>query len=150
MGSRNKKNKRKQKNRGRPHKPGHPQPGPLGDVMVIATPPGEAKMSEVLKKFVEPYYAECKTEEDVRKLLSLAALIWNTALLPSSDREPIIQTLVEAVPPEDRRLIREHVEEMLHRKATYFAGNTRAIVSYEMTMTPTGLHLSVMSTFGSG
>jgi hypothetical protein len=119
-----------------------------GDTMIVVSPPGQAKMSEVLVEFLEPYAEHWRTVEEFRKLVSVGALAWNAALLPRSERESFFQEMVQAVPPEVRQDMRSIVEEMIHRKETYFAANKRAIVNYEIAMTPAGPHLSVISSLG--
>ena len=47
---------------------------------------GGIKMSEVIENFIEPYMDLANTEENLRKLLTLAGLAWNTALFPKEER----------------------------------------------------------------
>jgi hypothetical protein len=146
MSSRKKKKKRDRKKHGRPSKPGLRPPGVLGDSVVFATPPGERKMSEVLLEFIEPYADQWQSPDDLRKLLGMASVAWNAALLPGGERAKMIQDIVEAVPPEARAFMIGFVEEMILRKLTHFADNRRAILNYQVTMTPSGPHVQVMST----
>ena len=39
------------------------------------------------------------------------------------------------------------IDEMVRRKEAHFASNRRMIINYDLTMTPTGPYLQVLSTF---
>ena len=145
MSSRKKKNKRDKKKRGRPFKPGFSHPAIPGSMLVVS-PPGEQKMSEVLLKFVEPYSDEWETPEELRKLLALATLVWNAALLPESERDNALQSMLDAVGSEDHSSLRNVFQEMMRRKLALFDSNKRAVLDYQVTMTPDGPHVSVVST----
>jgi hypothetical protein len=146
MARRKKKNKRDKKRARRPRGPRLPQQGSLPGGITFVSPTGETKMSEVLMEFVEPYDDQWTTEEQLKKLLILAVIAWNAAIYSGSEREQFIQDMVKAVPPELRPEMRAIVEEMIQRKLSYFAGNRRMIVDCQVTMTPTGPHVVVMST----
>ena len=146
MSSRKKKKKRDRKKRGRPPKPGLRPPGFLGDNVVIATPPGERKMSEVLLEFIEPYSGQWTTQEQLEKLLAVALVAWNAALFSGSERDKFLQEMVQTMPPDVRPAMRAIVDEMMQRKLAHFASNRRVIISYEVTPTPSGPHVSVLST----
>lgn len=126
--------------------------GPLHAAGIVIEPEGQAKMSEVLEQFVEPYLQFARTAEEHRKLFALAALAWNAALLPSGDREKMIVQVIGAVfPPDakqDRAEATEVIDTLIARKLAAFADNTRRIISYEITETTDGFHLSVASTLG--
>jgi hypothetical protein len=145
MSSRKKKNKRKQKKRpragkGRPRHPALP-PG----AVVIHSPPGEVKMSEVLLEFLEPYSEYWANEDSMRKLITVGMIAWNAALFSGPKRTSFIDDMVQQVPPDVRSDMRAILDEMIQRKETHFGGIKRAIISYELGMTPAGPHLSVMS-----
>ena len=63
----------------------------LPNTLLIQAPPGELKMSDVLKEFVEPYADTWRNEEELGRLLVLAIIAWNTALQPLEEREDSIQ-----------------------------------------------------------
>jgi hypothetical protein len=147
MGSRKKKDKRNQKKRRRPPRKGPRLPGFLEGARVVVPGPGETKMSEVLWAFMEPYLEHGRTEEALRKLLDLALVAWNAALLSGSQREELIQDTLSAVPPDVRGAIRAIVEEMIQRKEAYFAGYKRMILDYQLTWTPPKPYLSVISSY---
>jgi hypothetical protein len=141
-----KKKKQKQKKRGRPPGPRRTLEGLLGGIPVVRPAAGQTKMSEVLWEFLEPYAEHWRTLEDLEKLVTIATVAWNAALLPSPQREEFLQDMARAVPAEAREAMRAIVLEMMRRKEHYFAGCKRAILGHELTMTPTGPYLEVAST----
>ncbi|MBC8462076.1 MAG: hypothetical protein H8D67_29255 [Deltaproteobacteria bacterium] len=63
------------------------QRGLLKEKEILYQPSGEVKMSEVIMDFIEPYREYANTYEAHRKLITLALLAWNAALLPLSYAE---------------------------------------------------------------
>jgi hypothetical protein len=144
MAARKKKKKRDRKKRQRARKPGFPHVPP--ESIVIANPPGEIKMSEVLLEFIEPYTDEQSTPDDLKRVLSVATLAWNLALFPEAERPAQLREIEATVPPEVRPTMRAFMEELLQRRLTQFANIRRAILDYQVSMTPSGPHLNVVST----
>ena len=144
MGARKKKQKRQQKKR-RPGRQGPVQVAIPPNTVLVHAPPGEVKMSEVLLEFIEPYSNDWTTAEQLKKLLSVATIAWNAALLPASGRAEILQKMGDKLPPEDLQPMRAIIEEMIARKLTRFANNHRFILDYQVAMTPSGPHVTVMS-----
>ncbi len=118
---------------------------PAGTTLVY-DPPGMAKMSEVLWDFVDPYLESAATEDALRKLLTVASVAWNAALLPPAEREEMIRKSGAVLPADMREDYQAILEPLIARKQGHFAGNQRAIVSFELTMEPAGPYLQVMST----
>ena len=58
----------------------------LGTHKVMHNPPGQVKMSEVLRDFLDPYWHIPGTEEAMRQLITTALVAWNTALLPPEEQ----------------------------------------------------------------
>jgi hypothetical protein len=117
---------------------------------VVYEPAGREKMSEVLEDFVEPYRDLADTEDAFRKLLNLAVLAWNAALLPEGQRRAMIEETLEAglsrASAADRAQARAFLKTLVRRKDEHFAANRRAIISFELTDTGDGYHLTVAST----
>ncbi len=117
---------------------------------VVYEPAWREKMSEVLEDFIEPYRVSARTQDELRKLLSLATVAWNAALLPEGQRRAMIDEMVEAGLPRaaetDRAQAREIIEMLVRRKEEHFTANRRAIISFELTDTGDDYHLSVAST----
>ena len=120
---------------------------PLDGSKIVIQSSGETKMSGVLLEFVEPYSKYWKTKEELTKLLGVAIIAWNAALLPGNERKEIIENAVKVAPPEIRQDMKAIVEEMIQRKETHFAHNKRMIMNYQVTMTKEGPHVTVLSTF---
>jgi hypothetical protein len=142
--------KKKRKQTQRPRRPqGRLTRGLPGNVTVVVPPHGAQKMSEVLLEFLEPWSEHWRDEEECRKLLSVGIVAWNAAVVSGGEREDLIQSTLKAVPPEVRADMRTVIDEMVRRKEAHFASNRRMIINYDLTMTPTGPHLQVLSTFDS-
>ena len=104
-------------------------------------------MSEVLLEFLEPYSEHWVSQGQFEKLVIVGVIAWNAALLPGSKREDFLREMMQTVPPDVRSDMRVILAEMILRKELLFASNKRMIVSFDVTMTPAGPHLSVVSTF---
>jgi hypothetical protein len=117
---------------------------------VVYEPTGREKMSETLEDFIEPYLEVADNEDTFRKLLNLGVLAWNAALLPEDQRRTAIdETLREGLPgssKEHRAQAKALIEMLIRRKEERFAANQRAIISFELTDTGDGYHLTVAST----
>jgi hypothetical protein len=126
--------------------------GPLAGRKFVISPPGKEKMSDVLEDFIEPYMDSVEGEEAYRRLLTLATLAWNAALLPEDRQKAMIDdVLTKGLPPDSDALVaglRFIVEAMVDRKKAHFSSNRRAIISFELTDRGRDYHLTVASTLG--
>jgi hypothetical protein len=126
------------------------QPAIPAGSRVVYNPAGRESMSDVLEAFVEPYRDMAETEDAFRKLLTLALVAWNAALLTEDRRQAMIEETLEAgfskAPAADRALAMEFVKTMVRRKEEHFPANRRAIVSFKLTDTGDDWHLTVAST----
>ena len=117
-------------------------------IPIIRNPAGQERMSEVLEDFTEPYLDLVDSEEAMYKLLTLAILAWNAAILPVNEGRAVIdETLGEALvgaSKEDRAQAMEIVESMIRRKHEHFEANQRMITSFELSNKGGKLHLDVM------
>lgn len=117
---------------------------------VVVNPAGEAKMSEVLKDFIEPYQESAQTLLDIRRLLTLATTAWNVALFPTLDRQKLIDDiLTDELVEGDKKVkakIQDLINELIERKNRYFSDNKRFIVNFELKDVGNGYYLSVAST----
>jgi len=103
-------------------------------------------MSEVLWEFVAPYMPLAPEREAVEKLLTLAIAAWNVTLFPVAERAQRLHELSSTLPAEARTDFLALIEEMMTRKAQYFAQHTRYILNYELTERQASYHLNVLST----
>ena len=117
---------------------------------LVVSPPGEAKMSEVLEDFVEPYSELAPSEKATRRLLTLAVLAWNASLRPESEQQEMIdQILTDDLIEGDQKLkaeMKEIINELITRKKRYFSDYKRMIIDFELKDIGSGYHLSVAST----
>jgi hypothetical protein len=124
--------------------------GPFRGQKTVIAPSGQARMSDVLADFVEPYRELADTEEAHRKLLTLAVMAWNAALLPEKEQHAMVdRVLDEGLPtatPELKIGLKEIVHRLMARKKAYFSENKRTIIDFELTDTGRGYHLAVAST----
>lgn len=123
---------------------------PIGSENVVFSSTEEAKMSEVLTEFIAPYRQEVDTEEAYQRLLELAVMAWNAALLPELEQQRMINTmLTEGFPKVNKEIkqgVRDILEELIARKKQYFSENKRLIIDFELKDTGKDYHLSVAST----
>ena len=143
MGSHRKQQERKKQHRRM--KRARLQQGPLPDSIMAMPPLGGIKMSEVLMEFVEPYSGQWQTAEELTKLLGVAVIAWNATLLPRREQAAFIDEAVNKVPLEVCSDMRTFLDQMIQRKITHFASNKRVIVDYQVSMTPAGPHVVVLS-----
>jgi hypothetical protein len=116
------------------------------NVLLVESPPGE-KMSEVLLDFIEPYVDEPADDVDnLRKVLVVAIVAWNAAIVPHAEGEKLIEICLDAMPETMHAEARAWLDELIRRKQQYFADNRRLIINYTVTMRPDGPFVQVMST----
>jgi hypothetical protein len=110
----------------------------------------EEKMSEVLLEFIEPFEDLTTTSEAYRKLIALAVIAWNAALLKGADRQNLIvestKTILAMAGEEWRQDLNNILAMLVERKERYFAHNKRFIIDYRLSETKKSYHLSVIST----
>jgi hypothetical protein len=128
------------------------QQGPWGEQFpqMVMNPKGEAKMSEVLGQFVEPYLDEARTQHQRETLFSLAVIAWNLALMPDSDHQSFMDEVIKQGLVKQGSLVQHDLEhlldELVTRKRTFFADNQRYIIDFHLQDRRGTFHLSVAST----
>lgn len=115
------------------------------EVVFIESADG-VKMSEVLEAFIAPYMEFAETEESFEKLVTIAVIAWNAALLPRSAQTEAINDLLQSLPPETQADAKSIVRDLIRRKRKYFGKIRRAIIDFEIIDTRDGFHLTVAST----
>ncbi len=114
---------------------------------IVHNPPGVDKMSDVLFSFIEPYYDDTETTEDMHALIRIGILAWNTALLPPEKQKESLQKMGQSVPVAAYYDFYTPISELVERKNKYFAGYTRTIFDYELVEYRDGsYYISVVST----
>lgn len=150
--SRDQKRKQKKQRRTNPPQPADPNQRLIRrmrqqgfDQKVVRAAPGEVKMSEVLREFLDPYWHVPKDEASMRKLITMSLVAWDASLRPKSERPAYLAGIIGTLPPEAHEDFYAIVHEMIERKEKHFAQYTRPIVDYELTDLGHDYHLSVMS-----
>jgi hypothetical protein len=108
-------------------------------------PRGQEKMSDVISRFVEPYAEHATTEEDYRRLYSVASVAWNAAVL-SEAMPGLYESLIDECIPATEKEARMAINELVHRKKKYFAKYSRIIVHHDVNMIEDSVHVVVTST----
>jgi hypothetical protein len=120
--------------------------GLLGGQEVVFEPGGEEKMSEVIMSFVEPYRDYARTYEELNKLIALAVVAWNAALLlPKNEWKEMVDKISSSFSPSDAEDFRQIAEMLIERKRRYFSDDKRLILDYHLSESREGFHLSVAS-----
>jgi hypothetical protein len=119
--------------------------GFLEEKEVVFEPGGEEKMSEVIMSFVEPYRDYAHTYEELNKLITLAIVAWNAALLPKDEWKEMVDKISSSFSPSDAEDFKQITEMLVERKRRYFSDNKRLILDYHLSESREGFHLSVAS-----
>jgi hypothetical protein len=118
----------------------------IGDHEIVYAPEQADKMSEVLLDFIEPYKQFADTTEAMHRLISMALVAWNAALLPEAEQGDSLKQISKALPADTVDDFYAIVGEMIERKNRFFSDYTRNILDYELTDTGDSYHISVIST----
>ena len=146
MGSKKARKKRKQKRVLQRVKSSLEEKGILQGRQLILNPSGQVKMSEVLENFVEPYWEYASTEDEMKKLLLVATVAWNAAMMEDEKRREFLRQVLNSTPEDVRDEVSKVLKEMIKRKQEEFGECVRNILDIKLTMTRNGPHLSVVST----
>jgi hypothetical protein len=110
----------------------------------------EEKMSAVLLQFVEPYQAQATSIQDYEKLIVLAMMAWNAALLEGAARQQMIEGVKEAFlsssGQEWDQALDQVLTQLIQRKERYFAENKRFIIDYRVSESEDEYNLAIVST----
>jgi hypothetical protein len=119
-------------------------------MVLVNSPKGMKKMSEVLQEFVIPYIDDSDTYEERDDLIRMAVLAWNLALFPPEAHQQFFKEVVDSsVSPFDKQEIlatqslKEFIEELIEWKLEAFPHDPRFIEKYQLTQHEFGFHLSV-------
>jgi|GEM_PF-725965 len=112
---------------------------------------GTEKMSDVLEAFIEPYLADIADREEMLKLLAIASLSWNLALLPDKEQATELKKFIKGLTKDKRdpqleREMRKIIEGFVRRKKEVFPDNQRKILDFELKGNKDNFYLSVVST----
>ena len=111
-------------------------------IKALQNPDGLEKMSEVLKDFAQPWLDLARTEEECARVIGLAIIAWNLALMPEEERFTDFDSQSLAALGEPGL---ELLRFMIGRKLALFEGYNRPILDYELTGNGDKLRLNVVS-----
>lgn len=118
------------------------------DDFIVQKSPDKVKMSDVLKKFVEPIYPQDEDIELRKNVLILAVIAWNIAVMedvsPKESRK-IFEDSLKVIPIGERMVARRMVENLAKDKKARFPHIKRLIVDFELTENDDEEFLSVVS-----
>ncbi|WP_353933383.1 hypothetical protein WJM97_23145 (plasmid) [Okeanomitos corallinicola TIOX110] len=113
-------------------------------------PKGAIKMSEVMKDFIAPYMDSIDNLKELKAFFSLAAIAWNAAVIPESDKKEVLDAFVQqqllVCDPETQRETREIIAELIARKRQHFSHIKRLIMDFDVTQSGQRYDISVAST----
>lgn len=111
----------------------------------MMNPKGEIKMSDVLWQFIDPYYEEDMSYDEVERLLMIGIVAWNMSFFEESERLKEIQKFADKI-GDSAAVMMEILGPLIHRKQRHFRKYDRKIINFQLTDTGETLHLSVAST----
>jgi hypothetical protein len=113
-------------------------------------PKGAVKMSEVMEDFIAPYMGAIDNLQKLRSFFCLAAIAWNTAVLPESEEKEVLDTILQKqlflYDRETQETTKEIIDELIARKHQHFSDIKRFIMDFEITETKQQYNISVAST----
>ena len=118
----------------------------LGDDVIIVE--SELRMSEVIGDFISPYADDVETVGQYEVLVTIAAMAWNSAILPPEARELAVEQMLKSVPTGVEEGVMDLFDELVARKQQYFSHINRIIVNYEVTELDDGeWYLAIAASF---
>jgi hypothetical protein len=104
------------------------------------------KVSELLSEFVDPYLDYADTDLQLEALFAIGVLAWNAGIMEMENRtlpDGVIEKLESGGAAQ-----KDFFLELLERKKKDFRNFSQIILNYELTATPSGHHLNVVSVTG--
>ena len=114
----------------------------------VKPPEDGVRMSEVLAAYAQPLLEGAQTEEDYKLYLTIASYVWNAALLPPEEQEPLRDRFARrfSMSADDEVRMLNLFEMMRQRKQALFGEVRRAIVNFDLQRTAKGFGVNVAST----
>lgn len=101
------------------------------------------EQSIVIWQFIAPYSSYADDLASMQKLVMIAAIAWNAAIMAEEGSAGFLDRMIETLPADAREEGEAVIEELIRRKKRYFADNKRMIVNIKVTDTGDGFHLAV-------
>ncbi|MDU9050716.1 MAG: hypothetical protein Q3M30_17855 [Candidatus Electrothrix sp. Rat3] len=106
-------------------------------------------MSDVIEKFAEPLLTDCRSDDEIKKSIQFAVVVWNLTMLPEDKQDKIIQELVEVLsPPGNIDQINQaklEINSFINRKKEMFPNIQRTIIDYQFSGAGSNLRLDIAS-----
>lgn len=110
------------------------------------------KLSEAIIDFAYPLLERCSTQEEEKKILEIAILVWNINNFPGKEAgsflEEMRRTIVKSDDPQEMADFDEVIGYLISRKKEYFHHDKRFVLDYTITYHGDQLHLQVLSPGG--
>ena len=117
-----------------------------GKSIILRDNPNPVKMSDVLEEFADPLWEEAMPPHAYHKLLSMATVGWNIALLPEEQRDDYIKNFLKQVKEEFSSDTVDLLHYFIERKETHYKEIKRMIVDFEIARLDNKVqHLTVAS-----
>jgi hypothetical protein len=114
---------------------------------ILLESPGKEKMSEVLMEFARPYLDKYGNDPAAnKKIVALAVVAWNMAIIPLSEKPAMIEKLMRVFPASQRSTAGRLLRDMEDRKRKLFNGIKRYIVHYKVKESADSINIYVAST----
>jgi hypothetical protein len=116
---------------------------------IVVEPSGAVKMSDVIQDFAEPLLLESVTDAEVKDAIKFSILVWNASLVPSPERENVVETLIKELSnpdlPDRTESVKSYIDMLLERKKDLFPDIDRTIVDCQFSESGSKLRLDVAS-----
>ncbi|MBA4379174.1 MAG: hypothetical protein C0393_00525 [Anaerolinea sp.] len=114
--------------------------------------PGK-KLSAVLLEFIAPYNDPSYNKQAYDKLITMAVIAWNAAILEGKERKQFVNkaiaSILEITGEEWRKDAENILAMMIKRKEQFFADDKRFVVEYSWSETKSHRHLAVSTSLKS-
>jgi hypothetical protein len=116
---------------------------------VAVNPKGLERMSDVIETFAEPLLRDCRSDNEIKKAIKFAIIVWNLTLLPENKQDNKIEELVKALSPSGKideiTQTRYFINLLITRKRKKFPDIKRTVIDYQFSGAGSTLRLDIAS-----
>ncbi|WP_339133741.1 MAG: hypothetical protein WGN25_13580 [Candidatus Electrothrix sp. GW3-4] len=116
---------------------------------VAVNPKGIERMSEVIENFAEPLLADCRSDDDIKKAIQFAVIVWNLSMLPKDQQDKKIQELVDTLSTpsntDQSNQAKLYINSLITRKKEMFPHIQRTVIDYQFSGAGSNLRLDIAS-----